>query len=518
MLATRRAPAHNVARYVTNNVASASTQYGRTAAYRRLNTLSTLAQRTTRSPASIRSRTDFNQHVPPHFSLLARSFHSSLLRAQEAKPKEDIKDPPRPDTTEQKADEAKSEEPNGEKSEEGKQEGKEGKKDQAPPPPHGDKSPWQVFTQTLRSEFKASQEWQDSTKQLAGEVKAFNESESVRRAREASEAVTGGASKVIKGTGRALGQGASWTWNTSAVQGVRAGVNAAGRGIEKASRPIRDTQAFKDLSDAIDDGSSARYGGWTEKEERRRLREQREKAGPAGQKPVEPMVEDPNAGTNVTVHKDSAWKESWNEFKNNSKVVQGLFNMKNTYEESENPLISTARSIGDRVAGFFAENETARVIKKFREIDPNFQLEPFLRDMREYMLPEVLDAYVKGDVETLKLWLSAAQFQVYTALMEQYTKAGLKSDGKILDIRHVDILNARILEPGDIPVFIITCRTQEVHVYRNKKTQELAAGMEDKVQLVTYAIGVTRLPEEVNNPETRGWRMIELQKAARDYI
>lgn len=198
--------------------------------------------------------------------------------------------------------------------------------------------------------------------------------------------------------------------------------------------------------------------------------------------------------------------------------MQSLFNMKNTYEESENPLISTARSITDRFAGFFAENETAKVIKKFREIDPSFQLEPFLRDMREYILPEVLDAYVKGDVETLKLWLSAAQFQVYSALMEQYNKAGMKSDGRILDIRHVDILNARMLEPGEIPVFIITCRTQEVHVYRNAKTNELAAGMEDKVQLVTYAIGVTRLPEEVNNPETRGWRMIELQKAARDYI
>ena len=158
------------------------------------------------------------------------------------------------------------------------------------------------------------------------------------------------------------------------------------------------------------------------------------------------------------------------------------------------------------------------VIKKFREMDPNFQIEPFLRDMREYILPEVLDAYVKGDVETLKLWLSAAQFQVYDALMKQYTTAGLKSDGRILDIRHVDILNARMLEPGEIPVFIITCRTQEVHVYRNAKTNVLAAGMEDRVQLVTYAIGVTRLPEDVNNPETRGWRMIELQKAGRDYI
>ena len=158
------------------------------------------------------------------------------------------------------------------------------------------------------------------------------------------------------------------------------------------------------------------------------------------------------------------------------------------------------------------------VIKKFREMDPGFQMEPFLREMREYILPEVLDAYVKGDTETLRLWLSAAQFQVYDALSKQYTTAGLKSDGRILDIRNVEILSARILEPGDIPVFIVTCRTQEVHVYRNAKTNDLAAGMEDKVQLVTYAIGVTRVPEDVNNPETIGWRLIELQKSGRDYI
>jgi len=224
------------------------------------------------------------------------------------------------------------------------------------------------------------------------------------------------------------------------------------------------------------------------------------------------------AGTNVTLHKDAVWKESWRDFRDKSKLMQGIFSMKSAYAESENPLISTARSISDRVAGFFAENETAMVIKKFREMDPNFQLEPFLQDMREYILPEVLDAYVKGDVEVLKEWLSAAQFQVYSALMHQYTTAGLKSDGRILDIRNVDVLNARILDPGDIPVFILTCRTQEVHTYRNAKTGELAAGMEDRVQQVTYAIGVTRLPEEVLNPETRGWRLIELQKSGRDYI
>lgn len=228
--------------------------------------------------------------------------------------------------------------------------------------------------------------------------------------------------------------------------------------------------------------------------------------------------DDCSAGTNITVHKDAAWKESWREFRDSSPIFSKLAGFKTVYEESENPLISTARSISDRIAGFFAENETAQVIKKFREMDPTFQMEPFLQEMREYILPEVLDAYVKGDVPTLKLWLSAAQFSVYEALNKQILTAGMKSDGRILDIRHVDIMSARMLEPGDVPVFIVTCRTQEVHVYRNVKSGELAAGMEDKVQLVTYAIGVTRLPEEVNNPETRGWRFIELQKSGRDYI
>lgn len=218
---------------------------------------------------------------------------------------------------------------------------------------------------------------------------------------------------------------------------------------------------------------------------------------------------------NVTLHKDSAWKESWKKFQDENRVMQSIFSLKSTYNESENPLISTARSITDRVAGFFAENETAMVIKKFREMDPSFQLEPFLQDMREYILPEVLDAYVKGDTETLNQWLSAAQYSVYAALNHQYTQLGLKSDGKILDIRNVDIVSARLLDPGEIPVFILTCRTQEVHVYRNKKTNELAAGMEDRIQQVTYAIGVTRIPEDVSNTETRGWRLIELQKSAR---
>ncbi|KAG5995286.1 hypothetical protein E4U52_000202 [Claviceps spartinae] len=402
--------------------------------------------------------------------------------------------------------------------EDGKKHGKSKKEDMPPPPPHGDKTPWQVFMETMNTEFQASKEWNESTKQIGAAANQFTESESVRRAREAYEKSTGAisstTSRAVKTTAGAIGKGAAWTWETPVMKGVRKAANVTGDAVDKATKPIRETEAYRNVKDVIDDGSSSRYGGWLEKEERRKRRALMEQQNPTQ---TQSMEEDPNAGTNVTLHKDAAWKEAWKDFRDSNKFVQGLFSMKGKYEESENPLVSTARSITDRIGGFFAENETAMVIKKFRTMDPAFQVEPFLQELREYILPEVLDAYVKGDTETLQLWLSAAQYSVYEALTKQYLQAGMKSDGRILDIRNVDIMKAKLLDPGEIPIFIITCRTQEVHVYRNAKTNELAAGMEDRVQLVSYAIGMTRVPEDAQNPETRGWRLIEMQKSGREW-
>ena len=168
-----------------------------------------------------------------------------------------------------------------------------------PPPPHGNKSPWQVFTETLQSEFQASKEWNDSTKALSHSAHQFTENESVRRAREASSRAYGAATSVtgsaLKGTGKVLGKSAAWTWDTTVVKGVRSGVNATGRGIDAATKPVRETKIYKSVKDVIDDGSSSRYGGWVEKEERRKRRELRdlkESEGVPGKR-SEKMEEDP---------------------------------------------------------------------------------------------------------------------------------------------------------------------------------------------------------------------------------
>lgn len=281
----------------------------------------------------------FRPHTLKSLSLGAipstsRAFASSAFRFQDQRQSEEIRDPPRSndpvgkkrarpsyfegastappedplnenyeDPSSKKSSESEGKEQSSEKGE--KDDNKKKKEEAPPPPPHGDKSPWQVFTDTLKSEFQASKEWNESTKALASSAHQFTENESVKRARAAYSAASGAAtsttSSAFRGTGKVLGQGAAWTWDTPVVKGVRSGVKATGRGIEKVTRPVRETKVYKTtvggVKDVIDDGSSSRYGGWVEKEERRKQRELRElnettSSGRPGRK-GEKIVEDP---------------------------------------------------------------------------------------------------------------------------------------------------------------------------------------------------------------------------------
>lgn len=290
-------------------------QYGRSPAYRRISFLQnsvgrrppTYACRITTTPASqtplsLRSTILADDHLSRIASLAARHFHQNPPLFQQTKPDDEVKDPPRSgeaagDTSSDSArsssgesgssSESSSEsssgksDQDGQSEDEGKEESKEEtKKKEAPPPPHGGKSPLQVFMDTLRSEFKESKEWNEGTKQLASGYNEFTQNPNLKKARSAystgADAVTSTTGKALRGTGRVVGQSAAWTWDTLPVKAMRTTANATGRGMEKITRPLRETETFKSMSDVVDDGSSSRYGGWAEKEQRRKRREARE--------------------------------------------------------------------------------------------------------------------------------------------------------------------------------------------------------------------------------------------------
>lgn len=54
----------------------------------------------------------------------------------------------------------------------------------------------------------------------------------------------------------------------------------------------------------------------------------------------------------------------------------------------------------------FAENDTARAMREIKLRDPTFNLEAFTKTIREYIIPEILDAFLTADLVTLKQWCS----------------------------------------------------------------------------------------------------------------
>lgn len=297
----------------TRSFASAAkSPYGRTAAYRRIcafqgyrghernRPLLSLEPLPT-APRPIR-----NPFVQNFVTRQLRHFTLSELQSAEQRQSEDIKDPPSEEgksdatSSEQGSKDSAESESNSKRDEsesgqEDTSDTKSKKEERPPPPPHGDKTPFQVFVDTMKSEFKASKEWNESTKAISDGTNSFFNSDAVRKAQQASGAASTKTAQALKGTGKVLGQGAAWTWETPVIKGVRSGVSATGRGVEKVTRPVRETKAYKAAMDVIDDGSSSKYGGWVEKEERRKRRELQEaqEGGGPGSKIPEKMEEDP---------------------------------------------------------------------------------------------------------------------------------------------------------------------------------------------------------------------------------
>jgi import inner membrane translocase subunit TIM44 len=94
--------------------------------------------------------------------------------------------------------------------------------------------------------------------------------------------------------------------------------------------------------------------------------------------------------------------------------------------------------------------------------------------------------------------------------MNQYVKQGLVSDSKVLDIRQVEVSQGKVLE-NDVPVFLVTFATQEVLCFRSAKTGDVVVGSPNAVEQCRYAAVLTLVESELDNPETGGWKIVEVR-------
>ncbi|KAG5634176.1 hypothetical protein H0H81_003052, partial [Sphagnurus paluster] len=394
----------------------------------------------------------------------------------------------------------------------------------------GPKSPFQTFVEVLREELRKNRELQENVKQLQGDVDKLQDSEAMKKAKAAYERARltssikenprlRAAAEELKKTGLKVGDAVSETLRTMEESELMRAISKASAAvsstIEKSTEPIRKTAAYKTLSDtlidALDDSGSAKHAGFEEKEARRLRRQKRlAKAGRGdGLGPMSKRVAaDPEAGQAMVLHKDSPKQEKWNRLKETNPILRSFVEMRQAFDESEHPVVSSVRNVTQSIGSFFDENEMAQVMRTMKAFDPDFNRESFERELREYIVPEVVDAYLSADQEALRAWCGEATYNVLWATMEHYLRQGLISDSKVLDIRQVDVSDGKILE-DDVPVFLIQFSTQEILMFRNAKTGEIAVGADDKVEQCTYIAAITRVEEELTNELTGGWKVVE---------
>jgi hypothetical protein len=70
--------------------------------------------------------------------------------------------------------------------------------------------------------------------------------------------------------------------------------------------------------------------------------------------------------------------------------------------------VSSVRSVTQTIGSWFDENEMAQVMRAMKALDMDFTREGFERDLREYIVPEVVDAYLTADRDALKEWCGEA--------------------------------------------------------------------------------------------------------------
>ncbi|MEE6487172.1 hypothetical protein FKM82_014821 [Ascaphus truei] len=246
-----------------------------------------------------------------------------------------------------------------------------------------------------------------------------------------------------------------------------------------------------------------------------RLRKRREFSGDGNKE--EKIFDANEEATGMVLHKDSKWFQQWKDFKDNNVVFNRFFEMKMKYDESDNTFIRVSRTITDKVSdligGLFSTTEMSEVLTEVLKVDPSFDKDKFLKQCEKDIIPNILEALIRGDLDVLKDWCYEATYSQLAHPIQQAKAMGLQFHSKILDIDNIDLAMGKMMEQG--PVLIITFQVQLVMVIRSQKG-DVVEGDPGKVVRILYVWALCRDQDELN--PYAAWRLLDVSSSASEQI
>ncbi|KAK2706153.1 mitochondrial import inner membrane translocase subunit TIM44-like [Artemia franciscana] len=380
------------------------------------------------------------------------------------------------------------------------------------------------FVENLKQEMARNKEMKDNLKKFREEAAKLEQSDALKKARQkfqdieaeaekSGEFLKGGASvfkeklqDVIEEAGKSeIGRKAG-----EITEEISKTARGAASSIAETGKKLGETSTFQTLSKTaqavkkeIDEGALAT--GSRVYRPPLRLRKRKEELDSETAKVIQVNTE----ATGIELHKDSKFYQSWVNFKENNQYINKVLELKTKYDESDSPVVRAARvlteKVGDIVGGIFSKTELSEALTEIVKMDPDFNKEKFLKECEYDIIPNVLEAMVRGDLEILKDWCHEAPFNVISTPIKQAQSMGYKMDCRIIDIDHVDLAMGKIMEQG--PILVITFQSQQILCVRDA-ANNVVEGDASKIMRVNYVWVLCRDQTELD-PKS-AWRLMDL--------
>ncbi|MCO5602759.1 hypothetical protein L7F22_056897 [Adiantum nelumboides] len=181
--------------------------------------------------------------------------------------------------------------------------------------------------------------------------------------------------------------------------------------------------------------------------------------------------------------------------------------MRERWETSDSPVVHKIQDLNESL---FGETATAMALKAIRQRDPTFSFPDFLSEVQENAR-DVLQAYLKGDIDELRKRCSREVVDRCRAERKAYESQGIFIDNKILHVSDLELKETKLL--GNVPIIIVTFQTQQVFCVRNKHGK-ITEGGKDDILTVYYAWAMQQVsPEEMVEGEIfPQWQLREMQQ------
>ncbi|XP_029285577.1 mitochondrial import inner membrane translocase subunit TIM44 isoform X1 [Cottoperca gobio] len=378
----------------------------------------------------------------------------------------------------------------------------------------------------IKQELNKNKEMKDNIKKFREEAQKLEESDALKQARrkfKTIESETVKTSNVLRkkfgNISETVKEGLEEVSRSEIGKKLKDGLEEAAKSaktsaesVSKGGEMLGKTGAFRAISQGMEsvkkDIDDLGHTGPYRPPARLRKRSEFSSKGDDGK-----VFEANKEAMGVTLHKDSKWYQQWKDFKDNNMVFNRFFEMKMKYDESENSLVRASRAVTDKmtdiIGGLFSKTEMSEVLTEILKADPSFDKDSFLKQCERDIIPNVLEAMIRGELEVLKDWCYEATYSQLSQSIQQAKTMGFHPDSKILDIDNVDLAMGKMMEQG--PVLIITFQAQLIMVIRNTKG-EVVEGDPEKVLRIMYVWALCRDQEELN-PDA-AWRLLDISASS----